>query len=266
MADPAAWARLAQIALQLIDAGVAERVATALEDGELRRDSGSASRDRIVAGSVVTSRALTELLTAWTALGEIDGATLAASLRGTVAGVRAERQLSPKTELVWTGPGVEGSRARATQQVINEIIDGAERELLIVGYWLVVWEGDEGVVSEIIDRAVEAARRGATVTIILDPGMRDDTDNRAELDRAWPSDAPQPRVLTWRPPAERPGALLHAKVIVADTEDALVTSANLTHSALTWNLEVGLRVSGDPAARVAEHFGRLREQGLLEPL
>ena len=47
---------------------------------------------------------------------------------------------------------------------------------------------------------------------------------------------------------------LHAKVIVADRHDALVTSANLTHAGLLENLEMGLRIQGAMAVRCGTAF------------
>ena len=57
---------------------------------------------------------------------------------------------------------------------------------------------------------------------------------------------------------------LHAKVIVADRRDALVTSANLTHAGLLENLEMGFRVQGAMAGAVVRHFDLLIEEGILE--
>lgn len=52
-------------------------------------------------------------------------------------------------------------------------------------------------------------------------------------------------------------AKLHAKVIVADGRDALVTSANLTYHGYEANIEIGVRVSGEPARLVEKHFREL---------
>jgi len=52
-------------------------------------------------------------------------------------------------------------------------------------------------------------------------------------------------------------AKLHAKVIVADARDALVTSANLTYHGYEANIELGVRISGDPARLVDAHFREL---------
>ncbi len=47
---------------------------------------------------------------------------------------------------------------------------------------------------------------------------------------------------------------LHAKVIIADGRDALITSANLTYHGYEANIEIGVRVAGEPARLVEDHF------------
>jgi phosphatidylserine/phosphatidylglycerophosphate/cardiolipin synthase-like enzyme len=72
-------------------------------------------------------------------------------------------------------------------------------------------------------------------------------------------------MLTWRLPPNDEHLKLHAKVLVADHIDALVTSANLTSYAMDRNMEMGVRVLGAPAAAIAQHFRLLIARGILEP-
>ena len=66
---------------------------------------------------------------------------------------------------------------------------------------------------------------------------------------------------------DRPGAVLHAKAVVADDESVLVTSANLTEAAFDRNIELGLLVRDRAlASSVAAHFRVLIDRGLLRPL
>ena len=58
-------------------------------------------------------------------------------------------------------------------------------------------------------------------------------------------------------------AKMHAKVIVADARDALVTSANLTRHGFVGNVEMGVRIVGKPAKTVADVFERLLVNGAL---
>ncbi|WP_083936255.1 phospholipase D-like domain-containing protein [Nocardiopsis ganjiahuensis] len=72
----------------------------------------------------------------------------------------------------------------------------------------------------------------------------------------------------WHWPAGRRegrGAKAHAKLAVADRRTLLVSSANLTQSGVSTNMEAGLLVRGGAAPqRVAEHVAELRSRGVLE--
>ena len=48
-------------------------------------------------------------------------------------------------------------------------------------------------------------------------------------------------------------AKLHAKAVVVDRRDLLVTSANLTGHGVSGNLELGARLSGRPARQAHDH-------------
>jgi len=53
--------------------------------------------------------------------------------------------------------------------------------------------------------------------------------------------------------------------MVADAIDALVTSANLTWYAMDRNIEMGVRVTGQPAAVIASHIKLLDQNEILQP-
>lgn len=59
---------------------------------------------------------------------------------------------------------------------------------------------------------------------------------------------------------------LHAKVLVVDRRDLLITSANLTGHGMKHNLEFGLRVLGRPAADATDHLEGLIRSGEFEPV
>jgi phosphatidylserine/phosphatidylglycerophosphate/cardiolipin synthase-like enzyme len=82
---------------------------------------------------------------------------------------------------------------------------------------------------------------------------------------AWPLGVTLPKILTWRLPPGDQHLKLHAKVLVADRRDALVTSANLTSYAMDRNMEMGVRIVGHLAVDIARHFDLLEAHGVLEP-
>jgi phosphatidylserine/phosphatidylglycerophosphate/cardiolipin synthase-like enzyme len=66
---------------------------------------------------------------------------------------------------------------------------------------------------------------------------------------------------------DTPGAVLHAKAVVQDSEQVFVASANLTPNALDQNIEAGLLVRDRSLAQtIASYFQRHMETGLVVPL
>jgi phosphatidylserine/phosphatidylglycerophosphate/cardiolipin synthase-like enzyme len=203
---------------------------------------------------------------AWRLAGsDLSAEALALVLRASVASIATFRQRIPTTQVVWTGPKVDGSYLRATREVVREIIRGANAELLVVGYWIAAHDEREGVIEEVILSLADAVKRGVTVTIIADERVRGDgRDNRRILVSAWPTGISLPIILTWRLPPDDQHLKLHAKVLVADRRDALVTSANLTSYAMDRNMEMGVRIDGYRASDIARHFDLLVREGVLE--
>jgi len=175
---------------------------------------------------------------------------------------RIERLDRPEIELVWTGPSAGGPLVRPTAEVVEEMIRSVREsgEVLLVGYSLTAEDGS--MMRGVVDLLGAASKRRAAITIIL---HRDDGQmNRRNLMKAWDVFAKKPRVLTWDPPPDHPYTKLHAKALVVDRLDALVTSANLTFHGLESNLELGLRVRGPQAGSIAERFDHLIASGVLK--
>ena len=258
--------RLAEIALALADTAGLEDVCSALESGRLQRDSTAPVRAALAGGSSVVEAYLRALQDLWSGESSaLSAAALAVALRASVAAVVEWRRRQPVTQVVWTGPKIEGSFLRSTREVVRELLRGARNDLLVIGYWIAARDEGEGIIEEIIESVGEAVRRGVVVRVIIDERERiDGRNNRQVLLDAWPSEVPFPRIFTWRLPTSDRHLKLHAKVLVADRKDALVTSANLTSYAMDRNMEMGVRVVGAPASSIADHFHRLIDAGVLE--
>ena len=259
--------RLAEIALALTDASGLETVCSALEGGGLSREATAATRAAVAGGNATVESCLRSLQEVWTRAGSaLSAEAIALLLRTSVASVAAFRRRVPATQVAWTGPKVEGSFLRATREVVREILREARMELLVVGYWIAARDDGEGIIEEIIDSLAEAVGRGVSVTVIVDERLRPDgRDNRRILMSAWPPRVTRPKILTWRLPPDDQHLKLHAKVLVADRRDALITSANLTSYAMDRNMEMGVRIIGHPALDIARHFDLLAGRGVLEP-
>lgn len=257
---------LAEIALTLLNSASLETTCDALLSGRLSQDSTAPVRMAISNGSSATEQSLKSLQWVWTELlPEMPPSTIAIALRSSAVAAQIRSTQLPYAQVVWTGPKADGSFLRSTAEVIRELIRGSKDIILVIGYWIVPGP-DDGIVREIINLLAEAKTRGVAVTFILDERAREDArTNRKLLAAAWPNSVPFPDVLTWRLPFNDSYLKLHAKVIVADGRDALVTSANLTQHALNRNMEMGVRIVGSPAQSISEHFLRLAEAGILTP-
>jgi len=261
-----AFIRLAELARAIADASGLESVCSALERGRLSRASTAATRAAVAGGNASVESHLRSLQEAWSAAGpDLSGPALALVLRTSVAFVATFRRQSPATQVVWTGPKVEGSFLRATREVVRELLRGAQAELLVVGYWIAARDDGESIIDEVIASLADAVTRGLTVRVVVDERTRPDgRDNRHILVSAWPIGVALPKILTWRLPFSDQHLKLHAKVLVADRRDALVTSANLTSYAMDRNMEMGVRIVGHPAVDIARHFGLLEAYVVLE--
>lgn len=258
---------LIEAAVDLIDAGAIDDVLEALAKGDLKPSSGPTVVARIASGRISAQDALTRLLTTWREKHEdLDAGRMVLVLSAAQTAIEIERGRSPETEIVWTGPAVKGSHLRATRQVVQDIVAGAKEELLIVGYWLAGREDQEGIVADVVTLMADAVERGVEVTMALDRSEKAyGEDNRQTLISLWPKGTSLPRLYTWQTPEDETHLKLHAKVMVADRHDSLITSANLTMHALERNIEMGVRVIGEPSHRIAEHFDLMISRGTLEP-
>ncbi len=184
----------------------------------------------------------------------------AAFLRGLAHGRRAARD-SVTVETVWSGPSTHAVPVRASAQALSEVIAEADRELTLMTYSARPHAGIRSALTS-------AVERGVTVTVVVET-LRG-AQGALSGDEPALAFAELPGVGLWHwPPEERSehGSRMHAKVAVSDRRTLLVSSANLTQSGVSKNVEAGLLVRGGTAPqRVAEHIDRLRMAGVLRPL
>lgn len=191
----------------------------------------------------------------------VSPASVALALAAAATSVGRQRR-AQTVELVWTGPA-SGQPLRRTAQVLQSVIDEARRDLLIVSF--AVYD-----IPEIGAALLRAAQRGVAIRLVIEsPQASAGKVAYDGLAAFGPQVAAHASVYRW--PLEqratddqgRHGAL-HAKCAVADRTLLLISSANLTHYALSLNMELGLLVRGGPQPReVDRHFRALIDQGVL---
>lgn len=193
----------------------------------------------------------------------IDERSLAVALRVGNRLRAVERLTRPEIEIAWTGPAAAGPLVRPTSSILENMLKSTRDagEVLLVGYALTAQPGT--TMERVVSLLVDAARRRASLSIVLHSD-EEETANLDNLMALWDIFVKKPKIFTWRPSLDHPYTKLHAKCLVVDRLDALVTSANFTFHGLESNLELGLRVRGPQAGAIAERFDHLIGSGVLE--
>lgn len=193
----------------------------------------------------------------------LDAHAVATTIR-TAVGIRFEERLDrPEVEICWTGPDADGPLVTANAVAVKQLLEDCQDtgEILLVGYSLTV--PDASFMEEVVELLVEAANRRARVQVILH--QDDEAKNKAELLKNWDVFARKPEIYTWDPPPDHKYTKLHAKCLVVDRLQMLVTSANFTFLGLESNIELGLLVRNQPlATAVHERFDHLISSKVLK--
>lgn len=233
----------------------------ALEDGRIRSTMSANEVLARIRPHTIPVHLLHDLMTAWR-VEEARGMTshtLSMTIRACLNCCELTRRDRQLTELVWTGPvATSGGMVRSTWSVFLEMIESADKHLLVVGYNLT---SETNTTNAILKALAAAKKRGCEVTIAL----HDNGQNLSQLKGAWPEKLALPRILRWIGRQGDELASLHAKVLVADKIDLLVTSANLSYHGMESNIELGLRTRGELALQVVRHFEALEREGFLLP-
>ena len=199
---------------------------------------------------------------------------LARMLRAVAEERMKAQAASDRTELVWTGPELAGSRTRDTAVVVRDLFTSAQKSLLVSTY--VIFNGQQ-VFEPLATRMDQ------------DPGLR--VRLFVDVPRRFRDDTPANRLLqafreTFRkdhwPGARMPEVFydprsldalagqrsaLHAKAIIVDDLRVFVTSANFTEAAHDRNIECGVLLhSAAVASALTRQFDSLIEAKLLTRL
>ena len=155
-----------------------------------------------------------------------------------------------QVKLVATLPSSEDEVA-ATRDVVRELIRGATRELLVVGFSMTDPEFRELLAKRACD--------GVHVTLVGDRASGD----LAAMEQQWPIHAGPFVALVEASPDRNEFRRMHGKAIVADRFKALIGSANFSMGGMRANIEFGLRIEGDTAAELHRLIESLKSKGYL---
>ena len=171
-----------------------------------------------------------------------------------LAVVQTVKRSSEIIDLSWTGPVQFSVEGRTTPSVMEEMILNAKDSIIITGYSIT----DD---AENFIRLLENAIDKVEVIFVI---HSDDKSNNFEiLANLWKKEK-KPKVYSRTPGPLDVYFKIHAKMLVVDNFDLLVTSANLTWHGMSNNFEVGLRVRGNTAKKAEALIRNLIERNYLE--
>jgi phosphatidylserine/phosphatidylglycerophosphate/cardiolipin synthase-like enzyme len=193
-------------------------------------------------------------------LAGVDRTAGLAYLTGLAAGY-TQRAGEVSVETVWSGPASHHVPVRATAAVLADVVREAQYELLLMTY-------SAKPHQPLRDALGAAISRGVAVTIVVE--TLQGAGSALSGDEPYQAFTGVPGLQLWHwPMSQRTelGAKMHAKLAVADRRVLLITSANLTQSGVSKNIEAGLLIRGGAApVRAAEHVDALRSSGCLTRL
>jgi phosphatidylserine/phosphatidylglycerophosphate/cardiolipin synthase-like enzyme len=180
----------------------------------------------------------------------------AAYLRGVATGCD-HRAARVRTELVWTGPTVFDVPVRNTAQVLAALVNEARRELILTTY-------SARPHAALLTALQAAVTRGVCIWIVVETLHGAGSALQGEQPAAAFDGLLGVTLWTWAVDRRADGAKMHAKLAVVDQTALLVTSANLTASGISNNIEAGVLIrGGESPRRAAEHLHALRREAHL---
>ena len=145
-----------------------------------------------------------------------------------------------KVSLVVTAPPSFSINARTTMNVVQSMINGAERNILITGYSL------SSYFSELVDTIIQKSQRGVFVKFFVN-----DLDKQPDFDKILRYKGRFLKVYNYHQDDDKMAAL-HAKVISVDQRQTLITSANLSYHGQQGNIELGTLIESKQIAKQIE--------------
>jgi phosphatidylserine/phosphatidylglycerophosphate/cardiolipin synthase-like enzyme len=246
------------------------RLAELLEAGLLRPPLGALALQSHIAGAHAdaTAACLNEL-----ARQQMSPAQIALVLGSFAAGRYVDQDIAALIDVVVSGPDTAAT-ARDTGVVMRQLFNKAKERVLAVGF--AVHQG-RSVFQALAQRLDTNEALKATLCIEVRRQQTDTSLDSQVIQRfaqnfvktEWPGNRLpdvyyDPRSVT---PIGSTRSALHAKCVVIDGQEALVTSANFTAAAQERNIELGLLVNSPTvASQVEKHFHTLIQDGRLECL
>jgi len=151
-------------------------------------------------------------------------------------------------EVVVTGFSWMGGRIGSVETAVRHLIERAQRELQMVSYEI---RFDAQFVLDLVEARLLA---GVDVVFVVNR-LGDKPKAIQSRVKKLALEYPNFRLYDFAPPSEEED--LHAKLLIADRENLLIGSANLSWRGLVKNHEIAVRLAGPSVSRVSTAVDRL---------
>lgn len=175
-----------------------------------------------------------------------------------------EVKTDENTSLVWSSPIKYHKKIEQTYAMFLKMINDANDSILFVGYAMTDNENQE--IFEALKKA--AKERHVKIKIIFDKATKAKKwgkwtkSPKKIIGKIWGDIEYFPEIYSY----DDKNSSLHAKFLVVDKKEILVTSANMTDRAMTRNLEMGIRHKGTVAKDAEELIKLLIEKKIISEI
>lgn len=142
-----------------------------------------------------------------------------------------------KVSIVVTAPPSFAINARTTMSVVQSMISGAERNIIITGYSL------SSYFSDLVDIIIDKSQHGVSVKFFVN-----DIDKQQGFDKLLCYKGRFLNMYNYKQSDDKMSAL-HAKVLSVDGYSTLITSANLSYHGQQGNIELGTKIDSKTVAK-----------------
>ena len=172
--------------------------------------------------------------------------------------VRRATVARDRVSVVTTGLGWLGGGAGAIERKLIELIETAQRELVLAVYAM---SAGPTLVWEALERAIDG---GVSCTMVIDHLISQNGVTQERLQALRARHSSTFHLLDFVGEVESDH--LHAKIVVADRRHALVGSANLTVHGMLLAHELAVVIDGPTAEQIAARVEMLGRSRLVRPL
>ena len=154
----------------------------------------------------------------------------------------AMKSTADNVSLVVTAPPLFAIRNKVTKVVVDEMLNSAQRSIIITGYSL------SDYFKDLIDVIIKKSQEGVFVKFYVN-----NIESQKCFDRLCAYKGRFLKIYNYPKHADAMSAL-HAKVISIDQSETLITSANLSYHGQEGNIELGTHIVSKEVAKQVEHI------------